>query len=769
MAGGIYGTGVSGLLSAKRSLAVASHNISNVNTEGYSRQRAELVAREPQRLGNSYVGTGVRVDEIKRLYDDFSALQIRNGEAGLKQAEIYHTLSSQVDNLIADPSAGLLPSMQEFFAAVQGVADAPASIPERQVLLSKAKGLESRFDALDQQFRFIGEDVNARIRSTVDEINAISASIASLNTQIVEATNSANAKPNDLLDKRETLINQLSEKTATRVVMQDDGQVNVSIGNGQPLVTAGESRKLVAARNLYDGSRLEVAYETPQGPMIVSSQMQGGILGGLIGFRQQVLDPSQNVLGKIAVGLAAEFNAQHRQGLDLNGRAGGDFFYALDNGTLPPTAEALPASTNQGVPPAVLTVAITDVGQLADSDYRFERKGGEYSLTRLSDGQVTRISGFPASPLSVAGIQVDLASGAVAEGDSFLLRPVKQGAANFQVLLNDSRKIAAAAPMRSEADIGNAGSGTIDAVTVTDPATFVAGSYTVVTAAATTAVADGVRATISDAGPVNNALNYRLQINGATIIDQNEVTAPLSSLTDLATAINAQQGTTGVRAYVDTAGGNLYLANDPANGQPIQIDESLTDLGGTPLDAADAVQGYFGGNLTGAAPTAQLIVPASPDAYVAVDGAGGVVGSGSFSPGSSLTVQGMSFNISGSPLVGDRFSLASNTGGVSDNRNALQLAAIEINRIFDAGSSGLRDVYSKIVADVGNRTAQASISWDAQESLLEGALSRREEVSGVNLDEEAADIIRFQQAYQASARVINSANTLFDTLMGIFR
>ncbi len=111
MGAGIFGTGVSGLIATQRSLAVASHNIANVNTEGYSRQRADLTARDPQRLGNDFVGTGVRVAEIRRLVDEFSALQIRNGHAGLEQASTYQTLASQVDNLIADPSAGLMPSL----------------------------------------------------------------------------------------------------------------------------------------------------------------------------------------------------------------------------------------------------------------------------------------------------------------------------------------------------------------------------------------------------------------------------------------------------------------------------------------------------------------------------------------------------------------------------------------------------------------------------------------------------------------------------------
>ncbi len=487
MASGIFGTGVSGLIASQRSLAVASHNIANVNTEGYSRQRAELTARNPQRLGNGYVGTGVRVDEIRRLYDDFSALQIRNGHAGLEQASTYQTLASQVDNLIADPSAGLMPSLQSFFSAVHGVADAPASIPERQVLLSQARGLVDRFHALDTQFRFIADDVNARIRSTVDEINALSQSIARLNGDIVDAGNRSGAAPNDLLDKREALIEALSKKVSVRVVRQTDGQFNVSIGNGQPLVAGREARSLVASENLYDASRLEIAYETPQGAMEVSAQMEGGALGGLIAFRRQVLDPARTVLGKAAMGLTMAFNAQHRQGLDLDGRAGGDFFYPMDTGTEPVTPRALPASTNKGVPPASLGLTITDIADLQASDYRFERKGTEYSLTRLSDGQVTRLTGFPATPVTVDGMTITLASGSMADGDSFLLQPVRDAARQIDVQLTEARRIAAASPMRAAADLGNAGTGTIADVAVVDPATFVSGDYTVTTVDSTPA------------------------------------------------------------------------------------------------------------------------------------------------------------------------------------------------------------------------------------------------------------------------------------------
>ncbi len=768
MGTGVFNTGVSGLIATQRSLAVASHNIANVNTEGYSRQRADLTTRDPQRLGNDFVGTGVRVADIRRLVDEFSALQIHNGHAGLEQASTYQTLASRVDNLIADPSAGLMPSLQTFFSAVQGVADAPASIPERQVLLSQARGLESRFHALDEQFRSIADDVNARLRSTIDEINGLSQSIARLNGDIVDAGNATGAAPNDLLDKREALIESLSKKVAVRVVKQSDGQINVSIGNGQPLVTAREARTLVAAEDLYDATRLGVAYETPQGPMDVTSQMQGGVLGGLIGFRQQILDPARNTLGKAAMGLAMSFNAQHRQGLDLDGQAGGDFFYPMDSGTSPVTPRALPASSNRGIPTAVLSLAVNDAGQLQASDYRLERKGGEYSLTRLSDGQVTRLSGFPSTPATIDGIEITLSSGAMADGDSFLLQPVRDAAKDLRVELTEARRIAAASPLSAAADLANAGQGTITDVAISDPAVYTKGRYTLTTATSTAAAAGGSVGVITDAGAANT-LEYRLTINGTVVYSQNEVAAPLATLNDLASAINANQATTGVRATVDPASSRLYLTNDPTSGQGISIGETLVDTGGTPLDAGDRVTGYFGGVLDGTTPGTSLDLSPTPDAYLLADDGGTLVASGTMTLGQPVTAAGMTLTIAGAPATGDRFSVNPNAGGTGDNRNMLELAALEGRRIFDSGNSAIGDVYGQIVADVGNRTAQAAVNRDAQESLLNGAVARREQVSGVNLDEEAADILRLQQAYQASARVISTANSLFDTLMGIFR
>jgi flagellar hook-associated protein 1 FlgK len=127
------------------------------------------------------------------------------------------------------------------------------------------------------------------------------------------------------------------------------------------------------------------------------------------------------------------------------------------------------------------------------------------------------------------------------------------------------------------------------------------------------------------------------------------------------------------------------------------------------------------------------------------------------------------FTMTGSPAVGDTFNLSDNTGGVGDNRNARRLADLQTANLMLGGTASFADTYGALIADVGTKTYQAGSNAGMQESLLAQAEAAKSEVSGVNLDEEAADLLRFQQAYQAAAQVINVANSLFDSLLNAVR
>jgi flagellar hook-associated protein 1 FlgK len=138
-------------------------------------------------------------------------------------------------------------------------------------------------------------------------------------------------------------------------------------------------------------------------------------------------------------------------------------------------------------------------------------------------------------------------------------------------------------------------------------------------------------------------------------------------------------------------------------------------------------------------------------------------------PADVISFNGWELELSGAPVLGDVFTVSSNVGGVGDNRNAIALADLQQQANLSGSTASYAESYNELVGDVGTNTRKAEITSSAQEKLLSDAISTRESISGVNLDEEAANLLRYQQAYQAAAQVISTADTLFQTLLGAVR
>jgi flagellar hook-associated protein 1 len=636
MTSGLFGIGTSGLLAFQRALGVTSHNIANSATEGYSRQRIELSARTPQYYGNGYFGTGVQVDGVQRLFDQFVINQLRSSTSGSHYHDLYYDFARRVDNLLADTDTGLASGLQQFFAAVQDVANDPTSTPARQVLISEAESLVDRFWSLNQRLEEQRSLINGQISSSVAEINSLAQGIADLNEQIVVALGrGAGSQPNDLLDQRDQLVLKLSELVSVHTVEQDDGALNVFVGNGQNLVMGNHATTLVAEALGPDPRETHVGVAGPAGTMDITRHMTGGQLGALLDLRTSVVDKAQNALGLTAIGLAEAFNEQHRLGQDLNGALGEDFFRLPD-----PELIARTGNSVTGEP----QVTIDDYRLLTTDDYLIRFNGSDWELRREPGGQVLD-SAPPGGSLTLGtapdtAFTVDLSTlgGAAAAGDSFLLRPTRQAAAQIDTVISDPRLIAAASPVRATADDANAGSAVVRSVVAVDRDTLDLSSVTVT----------------YDAGA------SAFQIGGES------------------------------------------FALDPSGVTEIE---------------------YNGWRLT----------------------------------------------IEGEPTDGDSFTVGPNTGGVGDNSNALALAGLQDARVLLGGTATLEGSYGNLVAEVGTRTRQAEIAASAQAKLLADAQAQREAISGVNLDEEAANLLRYQQAYQAAAQVIAVTNSLFETLITAVR
>jgi flagellar hook-associated protein 1 len=338
------------------------------------------------------------------------------------------------------------------------VSSNPSLIPARQAVLSSAESLAARFQSMAGRLNEIKQGVNSQITSSVSAINSYAKQIAQLNDTIGRAQSATGQPPNDLLDQRDQLILDLNKEIKTTVVKQGDGGYNVFIGNGQPLVVGTTTSSLITMASPTDPEKIEVAYQTASGPVVVgNASLGGGKLGGVLEFRSQTLEPAQNALGRVATGLASSFNAQHQLGFDLDGVAGGAFFTVAS-----PVVNA--NGNNTGA--AVIAAGISDANALTTSDYRLQYDVSGYTLTRLSDNFTIPV----VSGQTVDGVSLTL-TGAPAVGDSFLIRPTVNGASGFGVAITDASQIAAAAalpvvPVGAAVVSTNTGTGTISAATV---------------------------------------------------------------------------------------------------------------------------------------------------------------------------------------------------------------------------------------------------------------------------------------------------------------
>ncbi|MEO8007895.1 MAG: flagellar hook-associated protein FlgK, partial [Betaproteobacteria bacterium] len=408
MATNIFGIGISGLQAAQAGLITAGHNISNASTAGFTRQQVDFTNAVPLATGEGFFGNGVDIVTVQRVYSRFLTNEARTASTQSSLLDSYYSQIQQLDNLLADPSAGLSPALQEFFTAVQGVATTPNVASSRQALLSSAQALQSRFQVIDQRLTDLRDGVNSDVSSTAQEISNFATQIAELNQRIIVARSATGGQPpNDLLDQRDRLVADLNKDIRATVVVQDDGAYNVFIGSGQPLVAGTLAFSLATLRDPLDPSKLTIGYRTPSGIVqLPEATLDGGRLGGLLAFRSQALDPAQNALGRVAITLAQTVNAQHALGQDLNGQLGTALFSIgtpAVNSNLNNTGNAVIAGAFDA----------TNVGGLTASNYRLSYDGSNFTLMRLNDNTSQTFATFPQN---VDGFTLSLASGAAAAG-----------------------------------------------------------------------------------------------------------------------------------------------------------------------------------------------------------------------------------------------------------------------------------------------------------------------------------------------------------------
>src|SRR5512135_329613 len=701
----IFGIGVSALNAAQLGICTTSNNIANANTPGYSRQQIIQVAQLPQKTGSGYLGQGVNVPTVVRQYDQFLGAQLLEAQTQSSNLNTQLGLAQQVSNLLGDINGGLTPTLQDFFSAVNGVANAPQSVPARQAMIGSAQTLVNRLQSLNGSLNQIRDGLNGQISNSVTLINSYAQQLASLNDKIVQAqADNPNQPPNDLLDQRDQLVNQLSQEIRVSTLKQSDGSMNVYIGNGQSLVVGNRTMPLQTVTSLTDPTVQEVAY-TNNGTVIRVSQnsLQGGNLGGFLNFRQTVLDPAINALGRIAMGFADTFNQQQQKGTDLSGALGTSMFTS----GVPRVAAATSNAGN-----SVLAATVNSTAALTGHDYSVQFDGTNYTVFDTSTNSA--VQSFIASDLAPpgkavlgTGITLQITSGAAVAGDSFLVRPTVDGASSMALNFTDPTKIAASSPIISDAPTTNLGTGTISAATVTS----------------------GLPLNANLLQPVSIAFNN-----------------PPTTYTVTGTGVPGSPATFSFASL------------------------SNATIAGTTVTVASTAGLLVGSSISGGGFPAGTTIASITDATHFVTSAAAVPAaatSQSLQVGNVLNFNGWTAQLSGTPSAGDIFTVTQSTNATADGSNILQMAALQTANTLANSTTTYQGAYAQLIAQVGTQTNELTVTSKAQTSLLTQVTKSQQAVSGVNLDEEAANLLRYQQAYQAAGKAMQIANTLFDTILNL--
>lgn len=842
MGSSFFNVGLTGLNAAQLGLLTSGHNISNASTAGYNRQTIVQTTNTPQFTGAGFIGTGTNVSTIRRVYNEFVSRQVLASETNVAELDTYFSEIKQIDNLLADPSSGASPALQDFFNAIQAAAANPASLPARQSMLSSAAALTARFQSLDQQLVTIRDGINQQITAEVGTVNSLVTQIGEINQRIILAEAAGPGQPaNDLRDQRDQLIADLNKEIRVSVQVETSGTYSVFFGSGQPLVVGNQTMQLRTTTSPEDLTQVEVGLLSPNGLVIrlPESIVSGGKLGGLLQFRSQTLDGAQNALGRVALALTTTLNAQHRLGQDLTGVLGGDLFQPIALNTLG-------ASTNTGS----ATLAAT----LTASDYRVAFNAGTYTVTRLSDNTS---STYAAVPIVLDGIRISLQTGAVANGDtfivkpgemtgkrvvglstntgsaildstgsnlqtltasdyrlsfgtggylltrlsdkqawtgatlgeimdqaapqgfdltltgamavgdSFLIRPTRYAARDMTLAVSDPRSIAAAQAMRTGAALTNAGTGTISAGSVEQTNVPLAANVLVTYEAASASFVGfpaGSRVTVGPTSYVVKSPTDRIPYVAGANVSFNGVGVVLSGAPDDGDSFTiAPTGTAPSATGTNTGAGAIVAAVITETGSLPAAAMTLTYRQADGVAPA-RIEGFpWGTRVTvtqrNGTTTEYLIDPTTVPASVTVP----------FTAGAKVSFNGMSFVIAGAPVEGDKFDIGPNPSGDGDNRNLVALGVLQTANTLSDGSATFQTSYAQVVSQVGNKAREVEVTLQAQENLVTQGKNLMQSQSGVNLDEEAANLMRYQQAYQAAAKMMELSSKLFDLLLNLGR
>ena len=819
--------GSSGVTAYQRALATVSNNIANVSTDGYSRQDVNIAANEPSREGTGYVGNGARFDQVRRQYDAFVETNLRNSNSELSGQKPLLTYVNRLIDVMGDQSIGLTSAMNLFFKSAGDLASDPASTISRSSFLQNADGVASRFRQLDGQLQILDNETRQAVDTDVGQINAYTQQLSALNKQLSK-NGDLQKQPSELLDQRDLLLQKLSGLVTIKTSFSSNGEVLVTMGdtNSQGfLVKADTSRDIVAQTS--DAGELQINYRYPptdplSGKKLALPPITGGQIGGTLAFREQVLKPTQNGLDNLARVLANEVNQIHKSGIDAEGKLGGDLFgfTAGQEGTAA-GMQMIIQDTNRVAAAGQFRI-IDDPLNSGTAQARIGYSDALYSGPTGLSGDLSNGSrpAIGQGGLIVGGNQPYNSVGLISVGQSdvSIMLQAPMAGQSFQVFTRDGRQLLGQ-PM-SDPSMVRTESGMEPGATYSTQYLNKSGTSTYLgmdifmgakaeplaiqqfSAQTGDAIAPLMQAARLTGGTLDTTLDLPIPAGAYTLngVDLPAITAGPITLNSMVTWLNsanvagvtasAQDGHL-VLSRTDTTGEiRLGLGNSgsPAELKKMGFDTTISIKGAAPDDLLvfvtdDSAQAHtaqisaqFGATVSDMKQTLRsesLQVQFSTDRhYQIIDQRTQTVVAerdlvyNATNATPSIMYRGLKMDFSTYPKSGDIFTIDGNTDGIGNNEAMINLVNLENQNVMPGGLT-MTEGYIEQVNKVGNVARQATIAQQALTVVFNQAKETRDGVSGVSLDVEASALVRFQQAYQANAKVMQTASQLFDAILQI--
>lgn len=424
----LFEIGRSAIMASQSAINTTSHNIANINTEGYNRQEVILSIATPNQVGNNYLGRGVLVRSVRSCYDRFLEAQLLRQEQVAGRSSALEQSFGRIEQVFNEPQGiGIAGYIIDYFNAWNEVVISPESQPSRSLLLEKADALVRVAVQTEQEIKNGLDYINASIDETVVSINAIATDIARLNRSIEEAEGGGDAGvANDLRNSRDILLGQLAELTEFSTYTTDRGAVNVTVGM-RNLVYGEKTYAMTAVLNS-EGGR-DIFLDNTE----VADNITNGQLGGLLAARGSIESGPLESLRMLVASVVMEVNILHNQGYGLDGSTGNDFFSPLQ------------LATEYSSAGADISASIADMTALTLHEYTisFDPTATNYSVIDSQTG-ATVASGVYVSgaPVAFDGISVTI-TGTISASDTFTVSPLTDAIKNFGVAITDPNTVAA--------------------------------------------------------------------------------------------------------------------------------------------------------------------------------------------------------------------------------------------------------------------------------------------------------------------------------------